>query len=101
MAPANTAAEQPFSTGLLLGNGRQASHWFPDEQDPNNTLIGQLDPTLAAGGNPTFPAVINISGADLRALDVIGWDIGQIPEPSSLLVAAALAMACGGMRRRH
>ena len=56
-----------FSTGedrSLGGDGEQASHW-KDQKNP----IGIMSPTLERG------ARVNISGVDLRALDVIGWDV--------------------------
>lgn len=50
------------------GDGFQASHW------KNRTdTIGVMDPTLARGERP------RISMRDLRALDVIGWDINGSP----------------------
>jgi len=46
------------------GDGFQASHWRN-----LGTNLGIMDPTLARGERP------KISVRDLRALDVIGWDI--------------------------
>ena len=68
--------EWAFSTGAYTGDGRQASHW----KDDNLTgfRIGMMDPTLGAG------VAWSISAADLRALDVIGWD--PVPEPATLLL---------------
>jgi hypothetical protein len=48
----------------LGGDGEQASHW-KHQNDP----IGIMDPLLQAGIRR------NISGLDIRALDVIGWDV--------------------------
>lgn len=87
-------AELRVSTGALNGDGRQASHW----KDNNLTgmYIGALDPTLSSG------QIFQITTADLRALDLIGWDIVvTVPEPGSLLLA--LLAAGGGLllvRRR-
>lgn len=56
-----------FSTGedrSLGGDGSQASHW-KDQANP----IGIMSPTLERG------ARINLSRIDLKALDVIGWDV--------------------------
>jgi hypothetical protein len=74
----------PLSTGFFLGDGRQASHW--KDNDLGNPLVGLMDPSLAPG--QTF----NISAADIRALDLIGWDFDPaIGEPaSSVLLAIAL-----------
>ncbi|MCC5025492.1 MAG: NF038122 family metalloprotease [Candidatus Synoicihabitans palmerolidicus] len=63
-----------LSTGVVTGNGRQASHWL------DNLGIGIMDPTLATGEL----AVISLQ--DLQALDVIGWSVGQfsaVPEPAA------------------
>lgn len=56
-----------FSTGAATGDGRQASHW----KDNNKTgvLIGIMDPTFSKG------QIITVAAPDLRALDVIGYDI--------------------------
>lgn len=71
--------EWRFSTGAINGDGRQASHW----KDNNLTgdFIGMMDPTLAAGQR--FP----IRLADVRALDLIGYDINltPVPEPGQTL----------------
>ncbi len=56
-----------FSTGedrSLGGDGSQASHW-KNQSNP----VGIMSPTLDRG------ARVNISGIDLKALDVIGWDV--------------------------
>ncbi|MEO8616880.1 MAG: NF038122 family metalloprotease [Luteolibacter sp.] len=67
-----------MSTGLNAGDGRQASHWKADELTGN--LIGIMDPTLATG------VFYGVSFADLRALDLIGYDI--IPEASPVVLCA-------------
>lgn len=53
----------PFSTGVSLGDGNQASHW----QDSLN--IGLMDPTLAPG------ELGDITAFDQQLFDVIGWDL--------------------------
>ncbi len=56
-----------MSTGQetrLGGDGEQASHW--KHQD---NLLGIMDPLLQAGVRRS------ISGLDIRAFDVIGWDV--------------------------
>jgi hypothetical protein len=78
-----------FSTGQVLGDTRQASHW------KDNLGIGIMDPTTAPG------ETLAISEMDLRAFDVIGWDRVQnntaTPEPATALTLvfglAGLAMA--------
>ena len=69
----NTNSEYLLSTGRNQGDGGQASHW------KNNQNIGVMGPTLAPG------VAVPISNADLRVLDVIGWDIlepnNDAPDP--------------------
>lgn len=66
-----------FSTGRYNGDGRQASHW------KDNLGLGIMDPTVGSG------EFLQISGLDLRAFDVMGWDFSigtaeTIPEPATL-----------------
>lgn len=79
-----------FATGLTFGDGRQASHW------KDNLGLGVMDPTAAAGEK------LGITPTDVRALDVIGWNLtsASLPEPATplLLVSALLA---GGLARRR
>ncbi len=82
--------EWRMSTGRTLGDGRQASHWKDDSLTGIN--IGIMDPTLALGVS------FNITAADLRALDGIGYEI--VPEPSSMLLIAASGVAILAFRRR-
>jgi hypothetical protein len=86
-----------MSTGSARGDTRQASHWKDDFIfDPANGIIyigefiGIMDPTLPFGVSEP------ITGADLRALDLIGWD--TVPEPSVGLLLLVLA---GGLLRRR
>ena len=85
-----------MSTGANLGDGNQASHWKDDHLVIGDTvflgpLIGIMDPTLP------FGTTYEISAADLRAMELIGYDT---PEPGAgvLLVWAGLVM---GRRRRR
>lgn len=66
-----SGTEYPFSTGLTQGDGRQASHW------KDNLGLGVMDPTLAA------QEIEAISLLDLRAFDLIGYDLAPVPEPST------------------
>ena len=79
----------PLSTGFFLGDGRQASHWKDDNF--GNPLVGLMDPSLARG--QTF----HISAADIRALDLIGWDfdpaVGE--PPSGALLFFSLVIVYG------
>jgi hypothetical protein len=69
-----------FSTGVNFGDGRQNSHWKDD------LGIGLMDPTT------DFGDLMSISGADLRVLDIVGFDL--VPEPAVLpaLVAGLLTL---------
>jgi hypothetical protein len=82
--------EWALSTGVFTGDGRQASHWI--DGPPSVQSIGAMDPTLAYG------QVFGLTSADLRVLDLIGYNV--IPEPSSaLILLSALTFAL--LRRRH
>lgn len=85
--------EGAMSTGAFTGDGRQASHW--KDNDLTGTLIGIMDPTLG------FQQVEGLGLLDLRALDVIGYDISFVPEPSSLWLALGGLMLCLRRRRGH
>lgn len=73
--------EWRLSTGFTNGDGRQASHWKDNNLTGN--FIGMMDPTLAPGQR--FP----IRLADVRALDLIGYDINftPVPEPGQMMAA--------------
>jgi hypothetical protein len=47
-----------------------------------------------------YQQVVGISGADLRALDVIGWEVASVPEPATWGLSAAGLLAIGWLRRR-
>ena len=81
-----------LSTGVVTGDGRQASHWS------DNQGLGLMDPTLSAGELGV------ISQIDLQALDVIGWSIGQfspVPEPSATTAIVGLISLFAVSRRRR
>ncbi|HEY0009621.1 MAG TPA: NF038122 family metalloprotease [Tepidisphaeraceae bacterium] len=78
-----------MSTGRLKGDGRQGSHWKDDAI--TGMYIGIMDPTLAPG--VAFP----ITQADLRAFDLIGYEI--VPEPTLLAAIGLLALTT--LRRRR
>lgn len=77
---ADLPAELELSTGRLNGNGSQASHWRDDAITA--LTLGIMDPSLP---NQT---VILVANSDLRALDLIGYDI-NIPEPATGLLLLA------------
>ena len=74
-----------FSTGSTVhgGDGQQASHWA------DGLGLGIMDPTLSNG------ELAMVRPLDLRAFDVIGWDLSvtAVPEPSSI-VLVAVGIAC-------
>ena len=76
----DSAAEIPFSEGYFSGDGRQASHW--KDNNLTGTLIGMMDPSL------DFEQTFTITDSDLRALDLIGYDI-VVPEPAALIAMTA------------
>lgn len=65
-----------MSRGLDFGDGRQASHF----KDGLN--LGIMDPTAAPG------ELLQIRPNDLRAFDLIGYEITVVPEASSLMLLA-------------
>jgi len=81
------AMKLPFSTGAFIGDGHQASHWA---DAPIGVMIPDLAPAM----------IVDVTGADVVAFDVIGW--GLVPEPTcaALMVMALLGIACGQRPRR-
>jgi hypothetical protein len=85
-----------LSTGATRGDGNQASHWKDDfylDQSTNTlyigSLIGIMDPTLGAG------IIEDLTVADLRVMELIGYDTIAIPEPATialLLVSPVLLL---------
>ena len=86
-----------LSTGVTSSefpntDGNQASHWEADEI--TRQYIGIMDPTLSAG------MVSPITSADLRAFDLIGYDLANVPEPTVLAAVAGAAITLLRRRRR-
>lgn len=76
----DTSDEWRMSTGKLLGDGRQASHWKDDAL--TGVFIGIMDPTLRSA------TVQTVSVPDERALELIGWDV-TVASPATTLVPAS------------
>lgn len=81
--------EVQMSTGVNGGDGRQASHW------KDNMSLGIMDPTAAPG------ELLILRPNDLRALDLIGYEIQQVPEPGSLLLLSMGGALAFGRRWRR
>jgi hypothetical protein len=88
-----------MSTGVLNGDGNQASHWqddiFVDQLDDTLIIqpnIGIMDPTL------NFGTLESITAADLRAMELIGYD--TIPEPSAFALMTIATIPLITRRRR-
>jgi hypothetical protein len=71
-------------------DGFGAGHWKDDSL--TGTYIGVMNPRLPPG------RIAFITNADLRALDLIGYEVTTAPEPASLF---ALALVAIGSRRRR
>jgi len=71
-------------------DGWQASHWKDDAI--TGTYLGIMDPTLPVAH------MESITNADLRAFDLIGYEVTTAPEPGSL---SALTLGAVGLRRRR
>ena len=65
-----------MSTGMQLGDGRQASHWKADEL--SGIQIGIMDPTLGTAQH------VEMTENDVRAMGLIGWDVLVNAAPTSV-----------------
>lgn len=75
----------PMSTGLVNGDGYQASHFLNDVTAGG--VLGLMDPNIALG------ETLNISDYDLLVFDAIGWNLA-VPEPSTccIVISASIVM---------
>ena len=83
------SVEVLFSTGVTNGDGLQASHW------KDSFGLGIMDPTAAPG------EMLILGPNDLRAMDLIGYDIIQVPEASTLSLLLIGSTITGVWRRRN
>ena len=84
-------AEERMSTGASTGDGRQASHW--KDNFFTGDLVGVMDPTLP------YATVMPLDLPDLRALDLIGYEIFT-PEPATLCAVGLGSLLILRRRRR-
>ena len=89
----DTVVQYEMSTGTYNGDGNQASHWKDDGF--TSVHIGVMDPTIAYG------ATSGITSADIRAMELIGYDLA-VPEPATaaLMIGALGALIAMGRRKR-
>ena len=78
-----------FSTGVTKGDGSQASHWAP------SSGTGIMDPSASQG------ELLSISPTDVRAFDVIGWDLAPEPATTAMCVLGLAAILLWRVRPRR
>lgn len=88
----SSIANLSMSTGVAQGDGNQASHWKAD--DITGVNIGIMDPTLAS------QQVTAVGFNDFAAMDLIGYNVAAIPEPSTLLLLVPGLLLVTRRRRR-
>ena len=89
----DVATSWSMSTGRINGDGNQASHWKDDGYSGSH--IGIMDPTLS------YAQTFGLTYADIRAMDLIGWDVQSVPEPGTITLFAAGMAGLMFMRRRN
>lgn len=87
-------SETSLGTGQLTGDGDEASHWKDD--DLTGKLLGAMDGSIHSG------QIHPITAADIRALDLIGYQyVPPAPEPASgLLLMSGIVLSRGSRVRR-
>ncbi len=89
----DAALQLQLSTGAIEGDGRGASHWKDDAL--TGIYIGIMDPSF------NFGTTESITAADVRALQMIGWDVTPVPEPSTIALVGLVAAGSAGYSRRR
>ncbi len=87
-----------FATGAVHGDGQQASHWKDNTYFSDGTEtppIGIMDPTFNFGERGV------ITPTDLRAFDVIGYNLAPVPEPAAWAVFLLGSVGLAVLRVRH
>lgn len=92
----DAASAWRLSSGEFDGDGNRSDTWKDNALvgDPGDPPIGIMDPTVPLSFLDQT-GVTEISDADLRVLDLIGYDL--VPEPSSALLAM-IAVCCLALR---
>ena len=86
-----------LSSGEFDGDGNRSDTWKDNALvDPDNPPIGIMDPNIPLSFLDQS-GVTEISDADLRVLDLIGYDLVEVPEPTSALLAM-IAACCLALR---
>jgi hypothetical protein len=80
----------PFSTGAFTGDSYQASHW----KETGSNLWGIMDPAIA------YSQIAGISKYDLRAMDLIGYEVTAVPLPPAIWLFAGGLLAWTRYARR-
>ena len=79
-----------MSTGQFNGDIRQASHWKDDLF--TGQFIGIMDPTI------NFGTIEDITAADVRAMELMGYD--TVPEPATGSFVVIVAIGLLARRKR-
>jgi hypothetical protein len=84
--------------GFVGTSGADFGDWGTGAPGASNTSGNSPPQVQDAFGTPG--AIVNIGTNELTALDVIGYDVSQVPEPSTLLLTSAGLAAAAYYRRR-
>ena len=86
-----------LSAGGFDGDGNRSDTWKDNALvNPDDPPIGIMDPNIPLSFQDQS-GVTEISAADLRVLDLIGYDLVEVPEPTSALLAM-MAACCLALR---